>query len=717
MLQKFASAGVLEVEASRDDARLLKDAHRHEFNYEPRKGYLYVRSRAISSRTNDNYDTFPADELRQSWHTFIGKPVFVNHHNDDHTRMRGVVIDAVLHEDVGPDGTEDTWVEVLMEVDAKRFPKLAEALIKRDIERTSMGCDVIESECSFCGNVARQPNEYCAHIERMKGQRLRRHNPHTGQIEDVLVHEVCRGLSFFENSLLVEDPADPTAYAFGLDVRGVLDEGDDLAMLARSMSKAANRLRQVVNGGKVDPKLKRDYNNGWKAGLSPSPDALGKADARGVSKAWYAGFYDASDGMIEKYDAMTNPGSDWYPVFHASSLSHSHASLPGVGVSQETRVPSNVETLRMQKCPVCDSDATWNSDGRCDVCGYLPPPHPFREPDTDVAHRVDHGGGWFDPDLVEATPFTLASHPVKAGASARKGQKAIEQGAHHMSTKQPSVATAHRRRLASQASGVEQRLAQENAALREKLARFEKAADVDNPAQPVPEPAPQAPVDTDEDARNKPQAQGVDVENPGGALPDPQDAPGDVTAPGDEAVDPILAGTHQTDDVEVPVSGTTAVDPNAVEEVVPDNRAETFGEPAFRGDFLNPGPSTVPDIDGNAATARRQLSRSDRAKLGRMVAASRDRIWASLRLARLRIQAGLEQGDDIEVASSIESSDASMDVIRHEIATLSRLAQQRPAPAAAPRRTAARRTPSLAAGSQPHVGGLASRGDDEMLFE
>src|SRR6202000_669092 len=150
----------------------LRTAHRAVFNYVPREGYLYVRSRAISSRCNDNYDFFSAEEIKGNgsttgYKTFIGKPVFVNHHNEDHRRMRGVIIDAALHEDRNPDGSPDTWVEGLMEGDALKFPKLAEALIKRHIERTSMGVDVEYSICSKCGNKATTPLEYCRHVPGM----------------------------------------------------------------------------------------------------------------------------------------------------------------------------------------------------------------------------------------------------------------------------------------------------------------------------------------------------------------------------------------------------------------------------------------------------------------------------------------------------------------------------------------------------------------------
>lgn len=213
-IKKTASAAILD--ARIEDGTLIKGAHRAVFNYTPRYGYLYVRSRAISSRCNDNYDMFPAEEIEKSYLTFIGKPVFVNHHNEDHRRARGVCLDAVLHRDRNPDGSPDTWAEVLMEIDAIKFPHLAKAILAKEVNRTSMGCDVQFSKCSACGNVATSPQEYCAHIPEKKGKRIATGKVASdGKRETKLIFEICSGLSFFENSLLVEQPADPTAYFLG----------------------------------------------------------------------------------------------------------------------------------------------------------------------------------------------------------------------------------------------------------------------------------------------------------------------------------------------------------------------------------------------------------------------------------------------------------------------------------------------------------------------
>jgi len=208
---------------------MLHTAHRVSFSgVQRRPGYLYVRNRAISSRVNQNFDAWPADELATDregygWQTFIGRPVFVNHANANHRRARGVNIAAALHEDFLPDGSPDTWVELLKEVDPKAFPKLAARLLSKDpkrrIDRTSMGADVGTSVCSVptCENVATSEDELCQHMKREKGLRYAVLDPRTGAVRKGLIAEICKNLRFFEDSLLAEPPADPTAYLLGVE--------------------------------------------------------------------------------------------------------------------------------------------------------------------------------------------------------------------------------------------------------------------------------------------------------------------------------------------------------------------------------------------------------------------------------------------------------------------------------------------------------------------
>src|SRR5689334_23314473 len=76
------------------------------------------------------------------------------------------------------------------------------------MDSVSMGCDVDNSTCSYCGNVATTAEEFCDHILNNKGQELTKIV--NGQPKRILVFEICRGLGFFEISF-VFDPADETA--------------------------------------------------------------------------------------------------------------------------------------------------------------------------------------------------------------------------------------------------------------------------------------------------------------------------------------------------------------------------------------------------------------------------------------------------------------------------------------------------------------------------
>jgi len=188
---KYASlevSKVLEIKGSaeRDASASLAKIAAFE-DYRTEDGYLYARIRAISSRVNKNHDGWPSVELaggqdvfdrhtsstggftvnanandQYGFSTFIGKPIFVDHHNSDPSRARGVIVDAKLHvddhktaaqkdsyyRDAPSNHTPPTWVELLLEVDAKSFPKLAKAIIdgsknaKNGIDGFSMGCFV-----------------------------------------------------------------------------------------------------------------------------------------------------------------------------------------------------------------------------------------------------------------------------------------------------------------------------------------------------------------------------------------------------------------------------------------------------------------------------------------------------------------------------------------------------------------------------------------------
>lgn len=187
-------------------------------------GYLYVRARAISSRVNKNNDGWPSTELAGAYKTFIGRPVFVDHNNSDPKRTRGVVVDARLIVDDedrdkiasldpyyanAPDNhLPPTAIEIILEVDAKTFPKLANAIKNGHIDATSMGANIARSVCSVCANEATTPNEYCNHIKQ-KGMEFEIESS-AGEKIKKRAYEDCYGVVFFEDSF-VFDPADETA--------------------------------------------------------------------------------------------------------------------------------------------------------------------------------------------------------------------------------------------------------------------------------------------------------------------------------------------------------------------------------------------------------------------------------------------------------------------------------------------------------------------------
>lgn len=177
--------------------------------FKPEPGYVYAVSRAISSRVNANYDGWPVDQIKKSYKTFVGRPIYVEHNNSDPERARGVILDAVYRETKLASGLTDGSVYCLMEVDAENFPKLANAIMEGSLNAVSMGADVEGTQCSACGKYASKPKEYCAHIPRLKGRTVTVYKQ--GKRVESLVYESCIKPNFFELSFVFE-PADESAW-------------------------------------------------------------------------------------------------------------------------------------------------------------------------------------------------------------------------------------------------------------------------------------------------------------------------------------------------------------------------------------------------------------------------------------------------------------------------------------------------------------------------
>jgi hypothetical protein len=371
-ITKYASlesAQILDLKGSRDRARTASLNKIGEFeDYRTEDGFLYARIRAISSRVNKNHDGWPSIELAGSqdifdrhhaaeggfvveanrgaeygFSTFLGKPIFVDHHNSNPDRARGVIVDAKLHVEDHRTATKldhyyssapdnhlpPTWVELLLEVDAKSFPKLAQAIIdgsknsRQGIDGFSMGCDVEKSVCSICKNAATAPDEYCTHVK-LKGAHFDYTDPKTGHKTSKRSYEDCYGIKFFEISA-VFDPADETALI--REVRAsVEDEGSEVCECGHPRSA---------------------HDSDFGCDDCPNDDVGNHA-------------FKAKTERTASARIAENP-------------------LPQVDL--ET-APQSVDTLRKDEvCPVCGS--TMEAGHQCDVCGYVQPPEGLDNPDLE----------------------------------------------------------------------------------------------------------------------------------------------------------------------------------------------------------------------------------------------------------------------------------------------------------------------------------------------
>lgn len=254
-------------------------------------------------------------------------------------------------------------------------------------------------------------------------------------------------------------------------------------------------------------------------------------------------------------------------------------------------------------------------------------------------------------------------------------------------------------------------------AIRAKADEMRKKADIDNPAQPVPNPGSQPATESTEEAAT-PEA--FDNPNQIGQTPGAnQGVAAETTAtPMDPGVTLPTEPYNNLTDVSAPVSGTETQIPLNQTRIETDVRV---------GDPMNP--ETAYPLNPAFGPSAQQGTTPPAS--GEMSQTSSQRTMASIRLARLRVSAGLAHGDDLAVAASIEGDrNMSEAMIRHEIATLSQLtakaAKQARNPKLVPRSAAStqgvqRTMPSLVTQPSPitSVAGAVGAYDEdaESLFD
>ena len=191
-----------------------------------------------------------------------------------------------------------------------------------------------------------------------------------------------------------------------------------------------------------------------------------------------------------------------------------------------------------------------------------------------------------------------------------------------------------------------------------------KRADEQNPAQPVPSPAPEPATQSTPEVE-APEAH-ADVLAPGLVPGTNNDTAADAVStaytPGQDIPDSAL---HELVDVTRPIDGTQNPRPLSETKTLVDVRV---GDP-MKAQVAYP-------VNGPFANAQRTSSVD-----------GNDRALASLRLAKLRIEAGMSENDDEVLEMTAIAKDASLsdDSIAREIATLTRVASARKTNDDAPR--------------------------------
>lgn len=461
----FEVSRVLDVKGAATQQRLAsldKVADYHDYRTED--GYLYARIIAISSRTNKNNDGWPSVELaggpdvwskiagklsktgsvtlpadpkhKVGYSTFVGKPIFVDHNNSDTKRARGVIADSKLHvqdgktasldpyyssDDVDDEHIPPTQVELLLEIDAKSFPVLAQAIVDgsknpdKGIDGFSMGCDVEKSKCSHCGNEASSPREYCSHIKMKGAEHKVTSGKHAGKSRKS--YENCYGVKFFEISA-VFDPADETAL-----LQELIDENPNHeSKIAATGGGACPNCA----GGKIDPRTGQmcqqcegtgvmDYGQQNTDGaymFNPQPyvgdETPGIVQPNGLQDP---STFQGPEIQVPGDPDFGGPGAAMAPHLtidpNAPLLQrlreHIHAPFQGSYLARKAALktaeenplpqfmhpksPPEVDTLRKEKiCPVCGEQMEGE---KCATCGHIEAPEGFNNPDLSQAQQQE----------------------------------------------------------------------------------------------------------------------------------------------------------------------------------------------------------------------------------------------------------------------------------------------------------------------------------------
>ncbi|MDH7601923.1 MAG: DNA adenine methylase [Armatimonadota bacterium] len=160
---------------------------------DPQFGFIMCRV-----GTNKNGDHFTPEELSTRCTTAINKKIDLKHSQDLTDIVGGIIASEFVEDETGG------RVECVGELYVADTPTaaLAYKLMKKGIiSQVSMECDYEAGECSICGKMVTNKNDYCIHLRKYKG----------AEYQGKPVFEILHGVTFTGLGLLDRKGADENA--------------------------------------------------------------------------------------------------------------------------------------------------------------------------------------------------------------------------------------------------------------------------------------------------------------------------------------------------------------------------------------------------------------------------------------------------------------------------------------------------------------------------
>jgi hypothetical protein len=197
-------------------------------NFEVEEDHSYVAGGVAVH----NCDAFSRGVVEKSYRTFIGGQVFLEHLQIE-SHSKGRIIDAALR-DVG----DSLYVDILLATN-RRHASLVSDIESGRMGTMSMGCSILNSTCSKCGNVASDETEFCEHVKYQKGNTFIDENGARRKVAELCGHseiDPTGGVTFFEASW-VKVPAFE-----GAVMRNILEP---VGMGEEELAKVADQVKKV----------------------------------------------------------------------------------------------------------------------------------------------------------------------------------------------------------------------------------------------------------------------------------------------------------------------------------------------------------------------------------------------------------------------------------------------------------------------------------------